>query len=31
MVKTPPALAGDTEDVGSVSGSERSHGEGNGN
>ena len=31
MVKNPPANAGDTGDVGSVPGSGRSPGEGNGN
>ena len=31
MVKNPPADAGDTRDVGSVSGSGRSPGEGNDN
>ena len=31
VVKNPPANAGDTGDVGSIPGSERSFGEGNGN
>ena len=31
MVKNPPAYAGDAEDVGSIPGSGRSLGEGNGN
>ena len=31
MVKNPPASAGDIRDAGSISGSERSPGEGNGN
>ena len=31
MVNKPPANGGDARDVGSVSGSGRSHGEGNGN
>ena len=31
MVKNPPASAGDTEDTGSITGSGRSHGEGNDN
>ena len=31
VVKTPPANAGDTRDVGSILGSERSPGGGNGN
>ena len=31
MVKNPPANAGDARDVGSISGVERSPGEGNGN
>ena len=31
MVKNPPANAGDAGDMGSIPGSGRSHGEGNGN
>ena len=31
VVKNPPASAGDTKDAGSISGSGRSPGEGNGN
>ena len=31
MVKNPPAETGDTRDVGSIPGSGRSHGVGNGN
>ena len=31
VVKNPPANTGDTRDLGSIPGSERSHGEGNGN